>query len=296
MILTLVLALLSALSYGVSDFLGAVGARRLRVLPGTTITYLFACAAILVALPIVGGVWSTDSVFWGALAGVAAIGGFLAFYAALAAGPMSLAAPLIAVLGSLVPVVVAVVLGERLVPLAWVAVVLALLGAGLISVTRRGEPAGIPAKTVALSVIAGALLGLSIVFLDFAPQESGVTAAVVEIVVGVVLLGVLLLVARFAAGRRLLAVLDEEQDGPQPSPARARVASAVGGVLLGVANALLLAALQSGSLAVVSVLIGLYPVATIVLARVVHRERLTRVQLAGVVLAIAACALLALAA
>lgn len=294
-ILTVMLSLGTALSYGVSDFFGAVGARRLRVLPGTTITYLFAAGTILAALPIVGGAWSVETVLWGALAGVAAIAGFLVFYAALAAGPISLAAPLIAVLSSIVPVIVAVMLGEQLSWLAWGAIVLALAGAGLISVTRRGEPTAIPRKTIVLGVLAGILLGSSIVFLDRSPQDSGVTAAVVEIVVGVLLLGVLLLFSRSAPGGRLLAMLDEPQDGPQPTVTRARVASAFGGVLLGIANALLLAALQSGSLAVVSVLIGLYPVATIVLARIVHHERLTWVQLAGVVLAIAACALLALA-
>lgn len=295
MILTLSLALACALAYGVSDFFGAVGARRLRVLPGTTITYVIALLTLLVALPIVGGAWSGETVFWGALAGVVAILGFLAFYAALAAGPISLAAPLIAVLGSLVPVVVAVVLGEQLAPLAWVAVVVALAGAGLISVTRPGAQSSIPPKTVVLGVLAGVMLGLSIVFLDQAPRDSGVTSAVVEVTVGVVLLGVLLLVVRLPAGRRLLGMLDEPHEGPQPTVARARVASAVGGVLLGCANAFLLAALQSGSLAIVSVLVGLYPVATIVLARFVHHERLTPVQLIGVVLAIGACVLLALA-
>lgn len=295
MIIPISLALASALSYGISDFLGAVGARRLRVLPGTTITYLCAFATLLVALPVVGGAWSGETVFWGALAGVAAIVGFICFYAALAAGPISLASPLIAVVGSLVPVVIAVILGERLELLAWVAVVLALAGAGLISVTKKGSSTGIPPKTVVLALLAGAGLGLSIVFLDLAPQDSGVTSAVVEIAVGCVLLGLLLLVSRVAVGRRALSILDEDQDGPLPTFPRARLASAIAGVLLGVANALLLAALQSGSLAVVAVLIGLYPVATIVLARVVHGEKLTRVQLGGVVLAIAACALLALA-
>lgn len=295
-ILTVVLSLTTALAYGISDFLGAVGARRLRVLPGTAVTYLFAFLALLVLLPIVGGAWSPETVFWGAVAGVAAIVGFLAFYAALAAGPMSLAAPLIAVIGSLAPVIVAVFLGEQLSPLAWVAIVLALLGAGLISVTPAEAPTSIPRKTVLLSVVAGVGLGMSIVALDFAPQGSGVTAAVVEITVGLVLLGALLLARRLStAARSGLAMLDEEQDqAAMPSAARARLASAAGGILLGLTNALLLAALQSGSLAVVSVLVGLYPIGTIVLARVVFHERLARLQLVGVAVAVAASALLAL--
>jgi drug/metabolite transporter (DMT)-like permease len=295
-LLTVLISAAAALSYGVSDFLGAVGARRLRVLPGTTITYLFAFGTLAVVLALVGGEWSAAALGWGAVAGVAAIAGFLAFYAALAAGPMSLASPLIAVMGSLVPVVIAIVLGERLPLLAWIAVVLALTGGLAISVTRRRAGAGIPRKTVVLSLLAGTLLGLSIVALDLAPLTAGVTPAFVEIVVGLALLGLLLAASGLSAAvRRFLSILDEEQEGPVPTTARARVASAAGGVLLGVANWLILAGLQSGSLAVVSVLVGLYPVATIVLARLVYRERLTGLQSAGVVLAIVASVLLALA-
>ncbi|CAN5164748.1 DMT family transporter [soil metagenome] len=296
MLVTLVLSLVTAASYGVSDFLAAVGARRLKVLRGTAVTYGFALLTLLVMLPIIGGAWSAATVLWGGIAGVSAIIGFLAFYAALAAGPMSLASPLIAVIGSLVPVVIALLLGEQLPLLAWVAIVLALAGGALISVTRGGTGGGIPRKTVVLSALAGLGLGGSIAALDRAPQDSGVTAAVVEIAVGVALLGVLLLAARVSAwATGALSILDEEQEADRiPSPARALAASASGGVLLGMANGVLLLALQSGSLAVVSVIVGLYPVATIILARFVYREKLSLVQLGGVVLAIAASVLLAL--
>ena len=296
-LITVVLSLVTALSYGVSDFLGAVGARRLRVLPGTAVTYGFALLTLLVMLPIIGGAWSGETVLWGVVAGASAIIGFLAFYAALAAGPMSLASPLIAVIGSLVPVVIALLLGEQLPLLAWVAIVLALAGGALISVTRGGSGGGIPRKTVVLSLLAGVGLGGSIAALDRAPQDSGVTSAVVEIAVGAVLLGVLLLAVRLSGwARGALEILDEEQDADRiPSRPRAWAASTVGGVLLGIANGVLLLALQSGSLAVVSVIVGLYPVATIILARIVYREKLTLVQLGGVVLAIAASVLLALA-
>ncbi len=294
-LLTVVLSLGSAITYGVSDFFSAVGARRLRVLLGTTLTYLFALLALLALLPIIGGRWSQETVFWGMIAGIAAVFGFLFFYAALAAGPISLAAPLIAVISSLVPVVFAVLIGERLPVLAWVAVGMALLGAALISVSRGDGNGGISRKTVLLATLAGALLGLSVVSLDRAPQDSGITAAVVEIAIGVVLLG-MLFVGRAVSSwmRRILGILDEQHDeATLPTVARARLSSAGGGVLLGLANALILLALQSGSLAVVSVLIGLYPVSTMILARLVYRERLQRVQLLGAALALAAAVLLA---
>lgn len=294
--MTVALSLLSALSYGVSDFLGAVGARRLKVLPGTAVTYGFALLALLALLPIVGGEWTALAVLWGTIAGLSAIVGFLAFYAALAAGPMSLASPLIAVIGSIVPVAIAVALGEQLPLLAWLAVVVALIGGALFSVTRRGSTTGIPRKTVMLSVLAGLGIGGSITALDRAPRGAGVIPGVAEVAVGVVVLGVLLIAVRMSArAKRALAMLDVEQNADRiPSRPRAWVGSALGGLLLGFANGMLLIALQSGSLAVVSVVVGLYPVATIVLARIVYREKLTLLQLAGVVLALAASVLLAL--
>jgi len=302
-LLTVALSLSAALTYGVSDFLGAVGARRTGVLNGTAITYSLALFSLVVFWAVVGGTPSTAAVVWGAVAGVAAIVGFLFFYAALAAGPISLAAPLIAVVGSLVPVGVALLRGERLSLVAWIAVLLALAGAALISVTRRGAPVGIPPRTVLFSVLAGGMLGLSIVGLDFAPTESGLLSAVVEIAVGVALLGVLLIANRWNPVRRALAVLDTDHEHSAPDDAadevavvtlgRARLSSASGGILLGIANGLIVLALHSGSLAIVSVLVGLYPIGTIVLARIVHGERLAPVQLIGVVVAIAASVVLA---
>jgi len=297
MAIAVLLALVSAVAYGASDFLAAVGARRLRVLRGTTVTYAFATVALLAMLPIAGGAWSTETVVWGAVAGVCAIVGFLAFYAALAAGPMSLASPLIAVVGSVLPVAVAVALGERLEALAWVGIVLALVGGALISAVRRAGTPGIPPRTVVLSLVAGVGLGGSFVALDRAPADSGVTSAVVEIAVGLLLLGaVLLAVRRWPTVRRALGVLDDEDDArPQPTVWRARLASATGGILLGVSNGLVVLALQAGSLAIVSVLVGLYPVVTILLAAIVHKERMTALQLLGVVCALAASVLLATA-
>lgn len=308
MLVTVLLSLGASLAYGVSDFAGAVAARRLRVLPATTLTYAVALVTLGVLLPFVGGVWSTDVIVWGSAAGVAAVVGFVTFYGALAAGPISLAAPLIAVLGSLVPVAVAIALGEQLPLLAWGAIVLAIVGAGLISVVPRGDSPRLRPRTVVLSIVAGATLGLSIVFLDRAPTDSGITSAFVEIAVGVVILLVLLALARMGGwGRRATAWLDadsavelvgvDEETGPTTASRRRRalVLGSTAGVLLGLANAGLVLALLGGSLAVVSVLIGLYPAATILLARVVHGERVTVVQLIGIVVAIGASLLLAIA-
>ena len=77
-----------------------------------------------------------------------------------------------------------------------------------------------------------------------------------------------------------------------PAGTRTWVASAVGGVLLGAGNVLLVLALHGGNLAVVAVLVSLYPLATVILARLVLKERMSLVQFFGVALAIVAAVLL----
>ncbi|MFT4124083.1 MAG: hypothetical protein QM635_09650, partial [Microbacteriaceae bacterium] len=67
-----------------------------------------------------------------------------------------------------------------------------------------------------------------------------------------------------------------------------------GGVLLGAANGLLVLALAGGQLAIVAVLVGLYPAVTVLLATLLGRERMASAQLAGVLLALAASLALAL--
>lgn len=295
MTVAVILALSAALAYGVSDFLGGTAASRLRVMPTTILSYAAATVALAGLVLVTGGVWSSDVWLWGGVAGVAAVIGFVAFYAAMAVGPMSLVSPVIAVLGSAVPVAAAVALGERLTVWAWGGVALALVSAVLLSSQPRSGGTRFTTRAVVLSVVAGVSLGASVVALDRTPAESGSLAALVELALGLVLLVVTVLLGRAipALGRQLAVLGGEAVDPGRRS--RIVVAALAAGALLGAANAALLAALQAGSLAIVSVLVGLYPLATLLLARVVGGERMTRPQLAGAVLAVAASALLGLA-
>ena len=292
MTVAVILALTAALAYGVSDFLGGTAATRLRAVPTTLVSYGAALAVLAVVVFVTGGIWSPMVWLWGAAAGVTAVIGFVTFYAAMAVGPMSLVSPVIAVLGSAVPVAAAVVLGETLTTWAWVGVALALASAVLLSSQPRSGTSRFTTRAVVLSIVSGVALGSSVIALDRAPVESGSLAAFVEIGVGLVLLALTALLGRVipTLGHRL-AVLG----GPDVvvgSRQRNVLAALVAGALLAVANVALLAGLQSGSLAIVSVLVGLYPLATLLLARVVGGERITRLQVAGVALAIAASAVL----
>jgi len=297
MLVSIVLAVASSLSYGFSDFFAGRAAARITVLRTTTLVYLCATVVVALALLLYGGSWTGAAVLWGAIAGVCAIVGFLGFYAGMAVGPMSLVSPLISVLESVVPVGVAIVRGDRLPPLAWVAIVLAMVSALLISVQRSQRHVRIAPRTVVIAVVAGLTLGLSITALDYAPADSHLTPAFVELAVGLVIMVGILGLAVVPRLGRSLAALDPEAGTSHSHhiPRRSALWMMVaGGILLGIANALLLVALQLGDLAVVSVIIGIYPLATIVLARLVLKERMSAVQASGVGLALVATVLLAL--
>jgi drug/metabolite transporter (DMT)-like permease len=296
MIVSVVLALAGSFFYGVSDFFGGLSTRRLRVVPATTIIHVFATLALLAAMPFVVVRWETGAIVWGAVAGVSAIIGLLSFYAALADGPMSLVAPLIAVVGAVVPVAFAVITGERLPLQAWIAIVLALVSALLVSVTRSDAAVRVRPRTVVVGLVSGIGLGTALIALHQAPASAGLATAVVEIFVGLGAMLIVLALTRLSAPlRRFLAQFDHQPEGGLVvSVARARLLAATGGVLVGASNAFILFALQLGSLAVVSVLVSLYPLATIVLARFTLHERVSKVQLLGMGLALLASVLLAL--
>ncbi|MGV8857392.1 EamA family transporter [Rhodoglobus sp.] len=296
MIVSVVLALAGSLFYGVSDFFGGLSTRRLRVVPATTIIHVFATFALVAAMPFVVVRWEAGAIVWGAVAGVSAIIGLLTFYAALADGPMSLVAPLIAVVGAVVPVGFAVITGEQLPLQAWLAIVLALVSALLVSVTRADAAVRVRPRTVVVGLVSGVALGTALIALDHAPESAGLATAVVEILVGLGAMLILLALTRLLPSlKRFFAQFDHQPEGgPVVSVSRARLLAAAGGVLVGASNAFVLFALQLGSLAVVSVLVSLYPLATIVLARFTLHERVSKVQLVGMGLALVASVMLAL--
>lgn len=289
------LAALSALLYGMSDFSTGLAARSMRVTSATTVTYSLAAVVMLVSLAFTSGRWSTDAILWGAAAGVFAIIGLLAFYVAMATGPMSIASPLIAVLEAIVPVAVALTVGVHLAWWAWLAIAAAIAAGVLLTADSSTASMRISPRTMLLAISSGSALGLSVVTLNAAPKAARLIPGVCEILVGLAALTAFGVASHARAKARAT---------PRPPEAavhrgatqqgRAAMLAATGGILLGGANALLIAALHSGSLAIVGVLVSLYPIATIVLARLVLNERLARLQIAGAILALLAASALAL--
>ncbi|MCS5719846.1 DMT family transporter [Herbiconiux sp. CPCC 205763] len=298
MIVVVLLSVASSLFYGTSDFLGGLAARRLAVLPATLVNYLFGTAVIAVALAFGGWSWSVEATVSGSAAALFAVVGFITFYAAMAIGPMSLLSPVVALIQALVPVAAALVTGQGLSPLGWGAVALAVVATILISQQHVDAAVRVTMPGAVLAVAAGILLGASVVALDASPADSGLLPAFLEMAGGVVVLAALIGVLRLL--RREIPWFAAQPEAEPAAGVRqlhlsrraAWLAAVAAGVLLGGANAFLMSALHLGNLAVVSVLSSLYPLATVLLAAIVLRERVSRVQIVGIGLAILAAVLL----
>ncbi len=271
------LALGAALSYGIADFAGALATKRERVLVVTAYAQLAGLVALVPAVLLLPGSPSAAALGIGALGGLAGTAGLAMYFRGLAIGPMGVVAPLSAVVAAGLPFGVGVLAGgERPGILALVATVLALVAVWL---TTAGSTAngGSPRRAVLLGLGSGLGFGLFFVALDATPDGSGLWPLLGARTTSVSVLIVILLVL---AGPRL------------PGHPGLMIVSGIGDTL---ANALFLLATRAGLLSLSAVLVSLYPVVVALLARWVLGERLTRVQSAAAVLAVAAAALLAAA-
>ncbi|SEI02172.1 MULTISPECIES: EamA family transporter [unclassified Leifsonia] len=310
-----VLGLLSAIVYGSADFLGGVASRRIGPMRTTAVGAVSGLALLLLALPFVGGAWSVPALGWGALSGLAGSVAIGLLYGCLAIGPMSILSPLTALVSAVVPMVWGLVGGDRFGLVGSLALGLALVAVVLVGfVPEKGavRPSG---RALLMAVGAGAMLGVFLILLDQTPRDSGVVPLIANRAVNgaVMWAAVALLVLRSRRCARVRQRAARERvDALLPGDAQARVEAAArvdaparlerlgvgiaiaGGAIDASANVLILLGLRLGELTTISVLVGLYPAGTILLAAVVLRERVAPVQWVGLVLAVVAAATLAI--
>lgn len=272
------LALGAAVAYGVGDFLGGVAARRVPPTAVVLWSHLVGLGSLVALAPFLGGHVTPRALGFGAVAGVAGGVGVTLFYRGLAAGSMSVVAPVAALLSAAVPVTAGLAGGEQPSPAALAGIALALGAVALVS--REAPGPGAPAirwPALALALAAGLAFGLFFVTVDRAGTSAGIWPLVAARVASVSLF------AGLAAARVTASGLPEGVAG-----------AAVGcGLLDTGANVLYVMALDHGLLSVVSVLTALYPAGTVLLARYVLGERLTPTQRAGLGVAGVAAVLIA---
>jgi drug/metabolite transporter (DMT)-like permease len=279
--MTVVIAgLVTAVLFGAGDFCGGLATKRATVLQVVAGAHGIGLVGIVAVCLLAGTQPRPLDLALGATGGVLGGVGVALLYRRLAAGPMQVVAPLAGVTSAAVPALWGQLIGERLSPLAWSGVLLALLAIGLVSCAQpvRGRVAPVTARVVVESLLAGGGFGGFFIFLDATDPASAPWP-----IAGARLLTTAGLVAIVVARREPLI--------PSVPSATALIASA--GVLDVAAIVGFLYATTHGPLTVASVLSSLYPVATAALARVVLAERVAPAQLLGFAAALLATGLIA---
>jgi drug/metabolite transporter (DMT)-like permease len=264
------LALLGAASWGVGDFLAGLASRRTHVL-----TVLAASQAVGLVGAAGWAVASRDAlpaledVLPAVGAGAAGAIGLAALYRGLSLGAMGIVAPISAA-SPVVPLAVDAAQGVTPTVVQWVGVAIVLTGIVVLSREPGRERSAGVAAGVGLAVVAALGFGLFVVGLD-AASDGGVPWAIVAARGSSTLLAV---VAALAVGVSV-----------RPDARLLPVIVAVGAFDT-VANVLVAFATTRGPAGVVAVLSALYPVVTVVLARIVLAERLDGTRRIGGALAL----------
>jgi len=309
--LAIVLALAAAVSFSASDYAAGLATRRASVVRVTLVTELTHTALLLCLIPLVSRQTpSLASLAWGALAGISGLAGAMALYLGFRHAAFSIASSISAVGSAAFSVLAGLLFGERPGALSLAGIALALPAIAAVSAstgsaesgsahpgpagpsaappgpgdTGDTEPAGPAGRGlsghsagVIWGLVAGAAFGLYFISLNQAGSAtdawplaaSGVTALVAITVVAVVT-------------RQL-----------KPPPPGTRWLSALTGITAAAGTFTFFLATHRGLLAITAVITSLYPAGTILLARVLSGERLTKVRLAGLGLAAASVVLIA---
>jgi drug/metabolite transporter (DMT)-like permease len=269
-----VFALAAAVLYGTADFLGGAASRRTSALAALSVTAPVGLAVAIIAALAAGGPIRLAGFWWGIAGGAAGGVGFIAFYAGLAAGPMSVVAPVSALVSTILPVGVAVAQGERPGPAVVAGAVICLVAITLVSMegSRPGAGRRAPARGLGYALVAGLGFGLFLLFLRYA-GTSGVLWPVAESK----LAGAVIAMAAAAATRTRPLWWGTDRRGFTMALAS--------GLFDATANACYVLATRAGLFGLAVVITSLYPGITVLLARLTLGERMRSVQRAGLALA-----------
>jgi drug/metabolite transporter (DMT)-like permease len=277
--MTIIFALSAALFYGVADYSGS---RASRFANSASITFFGQAAAFVgigvflaivqtPVMPLESWLWTTGGGFGGALA-------LVAFYKAMSLGSMTVIAPITAVIGLSVPVFAGVLSGERPSGSAWIGILLAIVAVALVADVLGKHDLPTPSRVIWMAVAAGLGFGMIFVCMGNASHDHGVWPLFGQRLVSVPTVAA---IALFQTRRIFV-------------PKKVILLSIAAGVLDTSANGLYLLATHSGMMSIVSVVVAMYPVATVFLAMTLDHERLHKSQGVGLALAVVSLALVSL--
>jgi drug/metabolite transporter (DMT)-like permease len=272
-----ILALTSAVFYGLGDFLGGISTRRMSVWTVTAWSQTLGLGVLVIGLIVVpADVVTSADILWGALAGVIGLVGLAALYSTLASGSMTIVAPIAGATTAVIPVIFDLSRGAELSTRHWIGIGLALGAVLLIGIEPDSKNTDI--RLIGRAILAGAAFGVFFIALAQTSEASGLWPLVGA-------RGTTIPIAFAIAGFRHV---------PARPKSRDLGILAVLGNLDMAANVAIALALQRGPLGISTVISSLYPAFTAITAIIVLHERPRPGQTVGIVLAMAAIIALAL--
>lgn len=290
-----ILALAAAVLYGTADFLGGLASRRASVFAVLALTVpagavVMLLVALLGQVPAIGGLlgpgglgspasvgdWS--AVGWAAASGVCGAAGLVAFYAGFATAPISVVAPVAALVSAVLPVGVAIAGGERPAATVIAGGLICLVAVVLVSAQPADHSGGRRLVTsrrlraLGYGAAAGAGFGLFFIFLKNAGQSGVLWPVAISRSAGTVVAFGLALATR-----------------TRPPWGRGGITgiALISGAIDAAANVCYVLATRAGLFGLAVVITSLYPGMTVLLARVLLGERMRWLQRAGLLLAAA---------
>lgn len=273
---SILFGLASAICWGAGDFCGGLATKRTHV-------YGVVLASQLVGVTLLAGLARAfgehipppTHLLWGALGGLAGTLGLVAFYRALSLGRMGVAAPVAGVVGAAAPAILGTFLQGWPGPLPSLGFVLALAAVWFIS---RTDDTTIQRRDLGLALFAGLCFGGFFTFIHRASE----TAVYWPLVA-----------ARLASLSALFIFATLTRQPRAPAREHLPLIALVGVLEVG-GNAFYALSARAGRLDVAAVISSLYPGATVWLAWMILKERLSRLQSVGILAALAAIVLIAL--
>ena len=270
-----IFALAAAVLYGTADFLGGAASRRASAIAVLSVTAPFGEVIVLAVALATGGTLHAGGLWWGMAGGAAGGAGLIVFYAGLAAAPMSVVAPVSALVSTVLPVSVAVAQGERPGPSVVAGGVICLIAITLVSMEgAKGGGGGRHGGRTGLlyGLLAGLGFGLFFLFLRNAADSGVFWSAGMSRLAGAV---IALAAAAVTRTRPVCWCPDR----------RVFVMALASGAFDATANVCYLLATRAGLFGLAVVITSLYPGVTVLLARITLGERMRSVQRAGLALA-----------
>ncbi|MCZ4538418.1 DMT family transporter [Gordonia terrae] len=260
----------AAFAYGASDFVGGIASRRASA---WAVAGASQATAAIIAVPFAVMTFvlpTASSAGWAALAGLGAGIGNVMIYHGLATGRMLVVAPVASIASTSFPVTLDVVTGYQ--PSAFISASMCVaLLACWFAAGGRVRAIGRAGKTdLATGVLAGMGFGTQFVALGQIGESAGLTPVALSQIVSVAFIVAVPLTRRVRLS---------------PMTNRSAGLAVAAGALAGAATVLFQVTAQSGPLTTAVVLTSLYPAVTVSLAAILLRERATRIQVLGLVLA-----------